>query len=226
VRITHTYDELKAEAEKRRKEYVASLPEPTPVNLEAVLSFAAPREFTWGGVGYRAPPLPFLGGLRCLVAANALRDLRESDAPAAWQAEAARVATRLLAQYFQPISPWRRRLTSWRRGLVRQSPADIERLLRWLLYIPDEGPDIPPSHEQEPKLDFLDVLVRFCRGCPAWVGADGLPISWAAYIHGSRGLIRAAAREDLRHSIAIRAAGTETRDFSVWQGEMRRTAGW
>jgi len=226
MKIGSTFAQAKHEAEKRQQRIVASLPEPKVINLEALITFNAPRSFIWGGVGYRAPPLSFLAGVRLLVAANALRDLRTANAPEQTQRAAARVAAFVVRANIVPLGPMRRlRWRLGRRPFRWDDPQELEGLCRWLHHVPDDS-SAPPPPEKPGILDFADAFAGFVRAYPAWVGTDGLPVSWAAYLYGVRHLTRAMAREDLRRAISARWAGADSKGWSTYFGEQQRLAGW
>lgn len=211
-------------ARARYQARYASVPEPKVINIDALVQFHAPRTFEWGGIGLRAPPLSFVAGVRLLVAANALRDLRTAKAPAPFQHAAVQTSALLLRQYVTPTTRLRRigwRFSSW---FTHDDPELIEGLLRWLLHVPDESPVVPPQGKV--TLDFMDSFVGFVREFPKWVGADGMPMSWVAYVYGCRHLGRVYAREDLRHALAVRAGGADKKDYEKWNNEVRPAAGW
>jgi hypothetical protein len=217
------FAELEAEAKQRYKEHFAAVPPPKIVNLDTLIHFGHPRTFEFGGVGYRAPPLGFAAGYRIMVAANALRDLREGDAPAPTRRSAARVAASLVVPTLSPIW-WR---FGWRIRLRRVLLANLdaaEDLLWFLQYVPDDGAVVPPSTQV--TIDCMDGLADFVRSFPRWVGPDGQPLTWSHYVYGMRHLGRARSREDLRHTSAVRMAGADKKDYTPWHAELRAAAGW
>jgi len=229
--IIRPFEELEAMARARYKARYASVPEPKVINVDALVQFHAPRTFEWGGVGLRAPPLSFVAGVRLLVAANALRDLRTSNAPTGFIQAAVQTAAYLIRQNVFPIKRrhrlgWRfpRSFAWWFTRLFADDSEMVEGLLRWLLHVPDEAPSTPPT--QQVTLDFMDSLAGFVREFPRWVGADGFPISWAAYVYGSRHMGRVHAREDVRHAMSVRAGGADQKDYTKWNREVCQVAGW
>lgn len=232
MQIRYTFSELEKAAARRYEQWIASLPEPKVVNVEALVAFTVPRRFDMGGVGLRAPPLPFLAGIRLFVAANALRDLRGASARPAVMQDALRTTVRLILQQLHPTSRFRR-LTGWRRSFFVAPPEEIEGIARWLLHVPDDS-TIPPPKGQV-TVDFMGNLCDFVREWPAWVARPGpwwrrgpvpLPVSWAAYVYGSRHLSRARAREDLRRAFAVRFAGADEKHYKAFNAELRQVAGW
>lgn len=218
------FEELEAMARERYRKKYASVPEPKVINVDALVQFTAPREFTWGGVGLRAPPLGFVAGVRLMVAANAIRDLRLAQAPPGFSQAAVVTAAALIRQTVVPLTRFRRLRWRWSGMFAHDEPEAVEGLLRWLLDVPDQAPN-PPATVQV-TLDFMDAFVDFVREFPAWVGPDGFPRSWAAYVYGCRNLHRSRAREDLRAAMAARAAGADVKDFKQWNNELRSAAGW
>ncbi|HEX5949363.1 MAG TPA: hypothetical protein VFZ96_00005 [Actinomycetota bacterium] len=212
-----------------REEYarrVKDAPEPVVINVEPLVTLDAPRDFAWGGIGYRAPPLSFTTGLRLLVAANALRDLRMADAPDEERRRAIRIATRDLRPAVFAHGRLNRFL-DWRLPcpFLRSEPTEFEGLLRWLLFAPDQSPLLPSTGKV--TVDLIDGLAAFVREFPAWVGSDGYPLTWSRYLYGMRHLSRVSARIDLRTAAATRMAGvTNQRAWTDWASEMRAAAGW
>ena len=66
--------------------------------------------------------------------------------------------------------------------------------------MPDEYPRRTPEREDsgENRIDLLDGLADFAREFPGWLGSDGKPVTWRAFVIGTRFLARARAREKLR----------------------------
>lgn len=223
MQIRSTYAELEAAAEKRYERWVASLPTPKVINVQALVAFSAPRKFVWGGVGYRAPPLPFLAGMRLFIAANALRDLRSAWASPATQQHAASTAVEILRTLIHP-QRLIDRLRPWVRPFVRSSPEELETLLRWLLHVADEAK--VQTNATQVTIDYMAVLTDFVREFPAWVGPDGFPLTWSLYIYGSRHIPRARAREDLRRAYSMRAAAAPPMGYRMFNHELTPVAGW
>lgn len=221
------FEELEAQAAARFREEVAQAPRPKVANILAALTVTAgqSREFPWGTVSYRAPPLSYPVGLRLLVAAEALRDLREQGASPAVRQEAVRTVAAVLATACQVVGgPWLDRLIRKRAGFSRDDPDTIESLCFHLTHVPDEGAFVLPK--KAVTLDLADTLAQFTRAFPSWCGRDGLPLSWAHYQYGSRHLTRASHREDLRAAIAFRVAAAPPKQYGAWQDEWLAIAGW
>lgn len=218
------FSELEAAARERYRQKFASVPAPTLINLEALVTFAVPRVLEWRGVGYRAPPLPYQTGLRLQVAAQALQELTSRGAPEASRRAAARVAARVVATLLRPRAPWR---VAWRRRLRTSLLADLDAfqgLLWWLIHVPDQG--VVPPATRAVTVDCMDTLTDFVREFPRWVGADGFPLTWAHFQYGVRHLGRARARADLRMAVAARAAGSTDKGWKEWETEWLASAGW
>jgi hypothetical protein len=209
--------EVRAEVERR----LAQIPAPTVLNVDALMVFLQPREFQWGGVGYRAPPLKFWDGARLMVAAHALADLRLAGVSGEQLTSVVRIARRLVARLVRPIARWRRAVAH---RLRVSDPEQLEGLLHWLLYIPDEWQAPPPAGPV--TVDWMDEVMGFVHEFPACIGTDGWPRYWAQYVYGSRHLSRARHRADLRLAMAVRAAQADAKDFTKWAGEWQTAAGW
>lgn len=231
------FEELEAMARARYQARYASVPEPTVINVDALVQFHAPRTFEWGGVGLRAPPLSFVNGVRLLVAANALRDLRQAKAPPPFLQAAVQTAALLLRQSVTPLKT-RKRL-GWRfsRCFRDDDPEMIEGFLRWLLHVPDDAPSIPPNGKV--TWNLVGSVMQFAGKRPALVFTDrwrfpwnrkkepvGFPVSWAAYIHGMREINRENAQDILRSAMAVRAGGAEQKDYKSFNAELSEAAGW
>lgn len=196
--------------------------EPKVINVDAVLVLGQERTVAWGAITLHAPPLSFILGARLLVAANALRDLREKHAPEDSIRAAQSVAAALLRQALKPIKKLDR-FRCWSCVFTKDAPEDIEGLISWLLDVPDEASYQPP--ERKVTIDFMDNVAQFAKAFPAWV-KDGWPLSWAHYQYGMRHLGRAWVREELRQAAAARAGQAEKKDFKAYITEQRPAAGW
>jgi hypothetical protein len=221
--LIRPFEELEAMSRERYQAHIASLPEPKVINIDALVAFSEPIEFTWGGVQLRAPPLPFRAGIRMFVAANALRDFRMADAPTEFVDDTARTAVSLILRHVRPTSRLRR-LTRWGRSVMKAPVVEVEGFLRFLLHVEDDSSF--PAPKTRPTVDFMANLCDFAREFPGWLGTDGLPRSWAAYIYGSRHMARARAREDLRRGLAMRAARSDEAGYKEFNRELEPVAGW
>jgi len=199
------------------------VPEPVVINLDAVLTIGQTREFQWGAIKLHAPPLSFPLGARLMVAANALRDLREHKAPPTSLKHAQSVAAAYIRQAVAPAT-FAGRLRCWSCLFVKDDPETVEGLMRWLLMVPDQAQYQPPDRKL--TVDFMDAISAFATAFPAWMGADGWPLSWAHYQYGTRHLGRAAARAELRQAVAARAGGAEAKGFKQYVAEQQQAAGW
>jgi hypothetical protein len=215
---------MAAEREKLLREYVANLPEPKIINLEALVQFTAPvREFQVGGIGLRAPPLLFELGVRLMVAVNALKACREkrpSEVPAV-----ARTAVSLIRKAVRPTL-LRRLRGGWVKTLHQLPSEDVETLLRYLLYVPDESVFPPPTKPGTP--DFIASALEVVREFPAWVDHDtGLPRLWSHYVYGSRHLSRVRARQMLLLATAARVGpNADKKEWARFEREESAIAGW
>lgn len=222
MQIAATYDELVAAAREREARAAAEHPIPRTINVPAVLALGQPRTLDLGGVGLRAPPPSFAAGARIHVLAHALRELRQTDT---LNLATVRLAATIALQH---VTPARRRWPGWRarfRRALQQDPATLEHLLWWLIAVRDEAPQVVTRRSSAP-LDLMDQLAGFVRDMPGWTGPDGFPLSWAHYIHGTRHLQRAKAREDLRQALAVRVGGADQKSYGKFQAEWQEAAGW
>ena len=205
---------IRAETEAR----LAKVPAPTIINVEAVLGIGATREFAWQGRRYRAPPLRFSVAFRVLVLAHALSEEMGEDRPTE---RSVALARHLLRQVARPCSRLQRFMRQgWPTGIA----SDTLALLWWLLDVPDTSPRLLPTTAV--TIDWLDNLGQFALAYPTAVDAHGKPHYWATYVRGMRHLARARAREDLRLSWAVRAAGCDPKDAKPYISEWKAVAGW
>ena len=214
--------EIEAAVRKERVRLLKDVPEPVIINLDAVLTIGQSRELQWGAIKLHAPPLSFPLGARLFVSANALRELREKEAPPQSIKAAQSVVAALLRQAVKPARKIDH-LRCWSCVFLKDSAEDIEGLCRWLLSVPD-GAGYPMPDKQI-TIDFMDNVAGFAKAFPAWM-RDGWPMSWAHYQYGMRHLSRAWAREELRMAAASRMAQTEAKDFKPYVTETQRAAGW
>lgn len=208
--------ELEAFAHAQYVRKYASVPKPKILNLGALVEFFVPQVIDWGGVKYRGPPVSFRLGVRLMVAAHALQELRGIGAAPSVRLDAARVALSCLQPYLK--GPW------YHRRFKSNDPEEIEAMAWRVLHIPDDG--VLPPTEGPVTMDYMDTLSAFARDFPAWCGKDGLPLSWAHYQYGLRHLVRARHREDLRTAMAVRAAGADKAGYQDYESQWRAAAGW
>ncbi len=71
-------------------------------------------------------------------------------------------------------------------------------------------------------MDLLDELQVFVAERPAWVGADGFPLTWQHFLYGIRHIARESLRSQLHSAQAVRMAGLEKEDWDVWQRDAGR----
>lgn len=208
------FEVLERHAREEYQKRFANAPEPRVINVRALTTLDAPRSFIWGGVGYWAPPLSFESGFRLLVAANALRDLRDGGDPAALERAKIRAA-RLVRSVLRCRRLW------WRltRAFYRDPPAEVEEVIRHLLYVEDESPVIPS--DRPVTVDMVDNLYTF----EAAFGRR--PRSWRDYVYGMRHIGRANSRGDLRGAVATRiGVNSDEKGWKAFERDMRLYAGW
>jgi hypothetical protein len=71
-------------------------------------------------------------------------------------------------------------------------------------------------------VDALDELQIFVAHRPAWVGKDGMPLSWQHFSHGLRHIARENLREQLRFAQSMRMSRTGKEDWDSWQRDVNR----
>ena len=190
--------------EHARKEYLRKFgdaPEPVVLNARALAVYDAPRSFVWGGVGYWAPPLSYESGIRLMIAANALRELRGAgDRLTRAAITAARLIRAAVDRKRRPL--WR----LWSRAFYTDRPLNWRAKIREMLHVEDESPVIPS--EQRVTVDLIDNRYTF----------EGFfkrrPASWADYVYGMRHIGRAMSRGDFRLAITSRV-GVNADDKAV-----------
>lgn len=214
--------EIAAAVRRERVRLVKDAPEPVVINLDAVLTIGQSREVQWGAIKLHAPPLPFRLGAKLYVSANALRELREKSAPPQSIKAAQSVVAALLREAVKPARGIDH-LRCWWCVFLKDSAEELQGLIRWLLFVPDEAGYVPPTRAV--TIDFMDNVAVFAKSFPAWM-KDGWPMSWAHYQYGMRHLARAWAREELRTASATRMAQTEAKDFKPYVMETQQAAGW
>lgn len=204
--------ELEAQAREQYRQHFGAAP--TKVrNAKALVSLGEHRALRWRGHGYTVPPLQFSLGAQMLVVQQTL-EANESSV------KALRLARRLLHAVVRTRRGRRPMLNPFR----RIAPGAAKDLITSLLHVPDESPQTGSDSGQ--TIDLMDGLLEFVRMFPAWVGADGLPVSWAMYQYGIRHIDRAVARDTLRIASATRVAQSAKTAFQAFASEQRSAAGW
>ena len=184
------------------------------MNAPAVAVFDAPRCFVWGGVGYWVPALSYESGVRLMIAATALRELRGHGERLARAAiTAARLIRNCVDRKRRPL--WR----FWSRAFFTDPPEHIESVIHYLLGVEDESPVIPTGRRI--TIDLIDNRYTF----------EGHfkrpPRSWADYVYGMRHIGRATTRDDLRLAVASRVGvNADAKGWQAFESEMRQQAGW
>jgi hypothetical protein len=224
MRIT-PFAVLEQHAREEYRRRFSGAPEPRYLNARALLQLDAPRSLVWGGVGYWAPPLGFEDGARLFALSGFLADALRQD-----HASATRDAVALTVPLLHKALR-RRRLPWWRiiariqqadaaeRAFLNDDPHDLLALVRWLLYVEDEAPTVPPSTRV--TIDLLDNRYAF----------EGFfkrpPRSWKDYVYGMHHLGRQASRKDLRLAVATRIGVNGDKDgWRDYERELRAAAGW
>lgn len=215
-------EDILAEVNRERVRLIKDAPEPTVINVDAVLVLGQERTVAWGAITLHAPPLSFVLGARLFVASNAIRDLQDKKAPEASVKAAQSVAAALLRKALKPVKKLDR-LRCWSCVFTKDSPDEVRALIDWLLDVPDQAGYEPSS--KRVTVDFMDNVAQFARSFPAWM-KDGWPLSWAHYQYGMRHLGRAWVREELRLASAARAGQAEKKDFQKYVSEQKHAAGW
>lgn len=213
---TVPFDELERFARERYAQKMASIPEPKVINARPLATLDAPRSFIWGGVGYWAPPLSYESGIRLMIAANALRDLRKGGGPQPAMDAAKFKAARMLRAALRCRRPlWR----WWSRAFFSDPAEHVEGVIRWLLEVEDEAPVIPT--DQPVTVDLIDNLYTFQEVYRR------RPYSWRDYVYGMRHIGRSASRADLREAVNARmGVNSDEKGWTKFEREMRAHAGW
>lgn len=218
MRIT-PFAVLEAHAREEYRKRFANAPEPRVINARVAATLDAPRSFVWGGIGYWAPPLSYEGGLRLLIAAHALADLRRKGASALPLQAAALKAARLIRQNLHPVRLWRRPWWPLSRAFYSSGSEELEALCRWLIHVPDDSPVVPS--DRRVTVDLLDQRYAFELA----YGRE--PQSWADYVLGMRAVGRRDSRTDLRLAVSVRVGvNADKKNWGDFEREMRQMAGW
>lgn len=72
--------------------------------------------------------------------------------------------------------------------------------------------------------DLSDGLATFVERKPAWVGADGYPLTWGHYVQGMAEIARTDARRALMIANAVRAANADEAGWVRFTAEMENAA--
>jgi len=218
VRIT-PFAVLEQHAREEYRKRFANAPEPRVINQRVAATLDAPRSFVWGGIGYWAPPLSYEGGLRLLIAAHALADLRRKGAPVMSLQAATFKAARLIRHNLRPIRLWRRPWWWLSRAFYTSTAEELEALCRWLIHVPDDAPVVPS--DRSVTVDLVDQKYAFELA----YGRE--PRSWADYVLGSRAAGRRDNRTDLRSAVSARVGvNADKKGWGDYEREMRQMAGW
>ncbi len=67
---------------------------------------------------------------------------------------------------------------------------------------------------------MMDQLAFFVAGLPAWLGSDGLPLSWKHFCYGRAYLRRKAARDILDMGAGVRGGMATESSYATWRREM------
>ena len=218
MRIT-PFAVLEQHAREEYRKRFANAPEPRVINQRVAATLDAPRSFIWGGIGYWAPPLSYEGGLRLLIAAHALADLRRKGASVMSLQAATFKAARLVRQNLRPIRLWRRPWWWLSRAFYTSPAEELEALCRWLIHVPDDAPGVPS--DRSIIVDLVDQKYAFELA----YGRE--PRSWADYVLGSRAAGRRDNRTDLRSAVSARVGvNADKKGWGDYEREMRQMAGW
>lgn len=84
--------------------------------------------------------------------------------------------------------------------------------------MPDEYPRRRPEREEggANRVDLLDGLADFAREFPGWLDGSGKPVTWRAFVIGTRYLARARAREKLRMADATSVVQAKDEQRRRW----------
>lgn len=89
--------------------------------------------------------------------------------------------------------------------------------------MPDEVVRPIPAEaiESSRGADTLDQLAIFADVLPAWVGRDGLPLSWKHWRYGLPYITRRGIRETLETAQAVRAGRATEEWYKEWRKSHR-----
>ena len=117
--------------------------------------------------------------------------------------------------------------------MVQTIPSDAQSVPAWIgkrdhgrrrffLRGPDEvqRPTREDSQRSVRDADALDELQIFVTYRPAWVGADGFPLSWQHYLFGLKHIAREGMRHQLWLAQATRMADVVQDDWVAWQRDI------
>jgi hypothetical protein len=208
--------------EEYRKRY-AEVPEPKVINAHAWATFGAPRSLVWGGVGYWAPPLSYEDGMQCLIAANALRDIRRAGKPSpSVTQQAIAIARSHLRRQRPPFWRVRERVLQWAAhtlAVKRASPIETENALHWLIDVEDDAVYAPS--ERGVTVDLIANRYAF------ELAYKRKPESWKDYVYGLRHLGRDGAQVDFRTAVSTRVGvNADEKNWKQYERDQRAAAGW
>jgi hypothetical protein len=210
------FEELEQHAREEYRKRFGKTSEPKVINASAWATFGQPRSLVWGGLVYWAPPLSYEDGVRCMIAANALR-----DRPSAHYTAKAILLARSLMRRQRP-SLWR--LRARLRELVafhvyRPPTEEVRNVLHWLMHVPDEATYVPP--EKPGTIDLIGNRYAF------ELAYHRRPDSWADYVYGMRELGRRTAQEDFRNAVSTRVgSNADEKGWKEYERDQRAAAGW
>lgn len=192
-------------------------PEPRVINARAWAKLDAPRSLVWGGIGYWCPPLSYENGMKLLIAANALRDLRErggSDAQVETaRFRAARLIRSVLDRRRRPLWRW------WSRAFFTDEEFLLEALIRDLLHVEDDSVYVPPDRPF--TVDLVDNLYTF----NSHFGRR--PDSWKDYVYGMRHISRDNNRAGYRTAVSSRmGVNSDKEAWQEYERDVLMAAGW
>lgn len=210
----------RAELERlAREQYAQQFGQQAPVrvrNAQAMVALGEHRPLRWRSHAYRVPPLPWKDGARLLVISQALATGEGAERERA--CKLARVVMHGLVQ--------RRRFRQWGKPFLNPFRSatvdDLRHLADFLLHVPDEN--VPPTGKAT-SVDLMAGVLDFAERWPAFVNAEGYPVSWAHFQHGLRSLGRVRARDDLRAAQAARVSQAPKADWQAYSREMQSFAG-
>lgn len=185
-------------------------------NAQAMVALGEHRPLRWRSHAYRVPPLPWKDGARLLVISQAL-----ATGEGAERERACKLARAMMHGLVQV-----RRFGRWVRPVLNPFRAasidELRQLADFFLHVPDEN--TPPSGRAT-SVDLMAGVMDFAERWPAFVNAQGFPVSWAHFQHGLRSLARVRARDDLRAAQAARVSQAPKADWLNYSREMQSVSG-
>lgn len=229
MQITKTYSraELEEIAREQLKAFRGAQAPPEVRNAPALMALGEPRALRWAGHYYHVPPVPFRTAKKLMAIGEVLNGDNDPAVMDVAREHALPLLRGLVTRrsLFPAVEARVRRL---RRNPFRTaSTENVRDIIRFLLHVPNDNPIPAPLSADAPKaVDLVGQVAEFVQMYPAWVNAEGDPISWEHYQIGSREAPRIHARASIRFAQAMRPAQSTEEGFENWRNSVSPVAGW